>query len=82
MRFMILLKAARVGFSGKTRTVIEGPFAETKELIAGYWMFQVQSKEESIEIRQVFEVEDFANAPEEVKELELAQRRKSIQSVT
>jgi len=42
-------KGARVRFSGKTRTVIDGPFAETKELIAGFWMFQVKSKEEAIE---------------------------------
>jgi len=68
-------KGARVVFSGKKRTVIDGPFAETKELIAGYWLWQVQSKEEAIEwvkrcpnphnedseieIRQVFEAEDF-----------------------
>ncbi len=90
-------KGARVTLSGKTRSVTEGPFAETKELIAGYWMFQVPSKEAAIEwvkrcphphdgeaeieIRQMFEIEDFANAPEEVKELELAQRRKSTKSV-
>src|SRR5579859_6794120 len=68
-------KGARVRFSGNQRTVIDGPFAETKELIAGYWLFQVKSKEEAIEwvkrcpnptgaeseieIRQVFEAEDF-----------------------
>jgi hypothetical protein len=68
-------KGARVRFSGKKRTVIDGPFAETKELIAGFWMIQVKSKEEAIEwvrrcpnpfeseaeieIRQVFEAEDF-----------------------
>jgi len=68
-------KGARVGFSGAKRTVIDGPFAETKELIAGYWIWQVKSKEEAIEwvkrcpnpmkgeseieIRQVFEAEDF-----------------------
>jgi hypothetical protein len=68
-------KGARVRFSGKARTVIDGPFAETKELIAGYWLWQVKSKEEAIEwvkrcpnpheveseieIRQVFEAEDF-----------------------
>ncbi len=68
-------KGARVRFSGKTRTVIDGPFAETKELIAGYWIWQVKSKEEAIEwvkrcpnpmpgeseieIRQVFEADDF-----------------------
>lgn len=66
---------ARVKFSGDKRTVIDGPFAETKELIAGYWLWQVKSKgeaiewvkrcpnpmpgESEIEIRQVFEAEDF-----------------------
>jgi hypothetical protein len=68
-------KGARVRFSGKDRTVIDGPFAETKELIAGFWLIQVKSREEAIEwvkrcpnpmegvseieIRQVFEAEDF-----------------------
>ena len=69
-------KGARVKFSGTKRTVIDGPFAETKELIAGYWMWRVKSKQEAIdwvkrcpdpipgeeaeiEIRQVFEAEDF-----------------------
>jgi hypothetical protein len=68
-------KGARVRFSGDKRTVIDGPFPETKELIAGYWMWQVKSKEEAIEwlkrcpnpheedceveIRQVFEADDF-----------------------
>ena len=71
-------KGARVRFSGTTRTVIDGPFTETKELIAGFWLFQVKSKEEAIEwvkrcpnpfptdceieIRQVFEAEDFGEA--------------------
>ena len=71
-------KGARVHFSGKDRTVIDGPFAETKELIAGFWLWQVRSKEEAIEwvkrcpnpfptdsdieIRQVFEPEDFGPA--------------------
>jgi len=68
-------KGARVRFSGGQRTVIDGPFAETKELIAGFWLWQVQSKEEAIEwvkrcpmeeaeieIRQVFEAEDFGAA--------------------
>ena len=71
-------KGARVKVSGDKRTVIDGPFAETKELIAGYWIFQVKSKEEAIEwvkrcpnpmptdseieIRQVFEAEDFGEA--------------------
>src|SRR5258708_2366050 len=68
-------KGARVRFSGNKRTVIDGPFTETKELIAGFWLLEVKSKEEAIEwvkrcpnpmlvdseieIRQVFEVEDF-----------------------
>ncbi|MGI8735419.1 MAG: YciI family protein [Pyrinomonadaceae bacterium] len=65
-------KGTRVKFADGQRTVIDGPFAETKELIAGYWMWQVKSKEEAIEwlkrapfedteveIRQVFEAEDF-----------------------
>jgi len=70
-------KGARVRFSGTKRTVVDGPFAEVKELIAGFWLIQVKSKEEAIEwvkripnpageeeeseieIRQVFEVEDF-----------------------
>ena len=69
-------KGARVRFSGDQRTVIDGPFAATKELIAGYWLWQVKSKEEAIEwvkrcpnpmpgteaeieIRQVYEAEDF-----------------------
>jgi hypothetical protein len=69
-------KGARVRFSGDKRTVIDGPFAETKELIGGFWLWQVKSKEEAIEwvkrcpnpfpdsdseieIRQVFEAEDF-----------------------
>ena len=66
-------KGARVKLSGATRTVIDGPFAETKELVAGFWLWQVRSKEEAIEwvkrapmpdgsvieIRQVFEAEDF-----------------------
>ena len=69
-------KGARVKFSGAKRTVIDGPFTETKELIAGFWLWQVKSKEEAIEwvkrcpnpmpgteaeieIRQVFEADDF-----------------------
>jgi hypothetical protein len=72
-------KGARVKFSGAKRTVIDGPFTETKELIAGYWLIQVKTKEEAIEwakrvpfdadpgggdaeieIRQLFELDDFA----------------------
>lgn len=68
-------KGARVRFSGAQRTVVEGPFPETEQLIAGYWLWQVESREEAIEwvkrcpnptgedgeieIRQVFEAEDF-----------------------
>lgn len=70
-------KGVRVKFSGDQRTVVDGPFAETKELIAGYWLWQCKSKEEAIawatrcpnpgvdgregelEIRQVFEADDF-----------------------
>jgi hypothetical protein len=66
-------KGARIRFSGGKRTVIDGPFTESKELIAGFWLWQVKSKEEAIEwlkrapfddaeieIRQVFETADFA----------------------
>jgi hypothetical protein len=72
-------KGARVRFSGDKRTVLDGPFAEAKELVAGYWIFQVKSKEEAIEwvkrcpnpmmedsdieIRQIFELEDFGESP-------------------
>lgn len=65
-------KGARVRFNGSKRTVIDGPFAESKELVAGFWLWQVRSKEEAIEwlkrapfregeveIRQIFEAEDF-----------------------
>ncbi|MDQ1815503.1 YciI family protein [Massilia sp. CCM 9210] len=68
-------RGARVQFSGNKRTVVDGPFAETRELVAGFWLIQVKSKEEAIEwvkrcpnpmesdseieIRQVFEAEDF-----------------------
>ena len=71
-------KGARVRFSGDKRTVIDGPFAETKELIAGFWIWKVKSREEAIEwvkrapspfkgeceieIRQIFEAEDFGEA--------------------
>ena len=70
-------KGARVHFSGNKRTVIDGPFSETKELIAGFWLIQVKSLDEAIEwvkriplggedahveIRQVFEAEEFGDA--------------------
>jgi hypothetical protein len=87
-------KGARVKFSGAQRTVIDGPFAETKELIAGFWLWQVKSKEEAIEwvkrcpmphnteteieIRQVFEAEDFG--PEFTPELREQEARLRAQS--
>jgi hypothetical protein len=82
-------KGARVKFSGKKRTVVDGPFAETKELIAGYWIWQLNSLEEAIEwvkrcpnphnedseieIRQIFETEDFG--PEFTPELRQQEER-------
>jgi hypothetical protein len=78
-------KGARVKFSGAKRTVIDGPFTESKELIAGFWLWQVRSLEEAIEwlkrapfdggteveIRQVFEAEDFgSSATPEIMERE------------
>jgi hypothetical protein len=78
-------KGKRVRFSGKNRTVIDGPFAETKELIAGFWLWQVKSMDEAVEwlkrapfdggteveIRQVFEAEDFGeNFTPELREQE------------
>ena len=84
-------KGARVRFSGKQRTVIDGPFAETKELIAGFWLIQAKSKEEAIEwvkrvpnpmgeeseieIRQVFSPEDFGELQEQVPEVFEAERQ-------
>jgi hypothetical protein len=81
-------EGARVRFDGKDRTVLDGPFAETKELIAGFWIFDVKSKEEAVEwvrrapmqegeleIRRVFEAEDFGEAlPEHIKEWEAQER--------
>ncbi|WP_076997711.1 YciI family protein [Variovorax sp. KK3] len=78
-------KGVRVRFEGKQRTVIDGPFSETKELIAGYWLWQVRSRDEAIEwlkrapfdggteieLRQVFEMEDFgAELTPELREQE------------
>jgi hypothetical protein len=92
-------KGARVKFSGNKRTVVDGPFAETKELIAGYWIWQVRSKEEAIEwvkrcpnpaidgkegeieIRQVFEAEDFgAEFTPELREQEERHRAQAAQT--
>jgi hypothetical protein len=82
-------KGARVRFSGADRTVVDGPFAETKELIAGFWLWEVDSLQEAIEwvkkcpnpmeseseieIRQVFETEDFGD--EMTPELRAAEER-------
>lgn len=68
-------KGARVRYAGAKRTIIDGPFTETKELIAGFWLIQVRSKEEAlewakrvpfqegeVEVRQVFELEDFGSS--------------------
>ena len=83
-------KGARVKFSGKERTVIDGPFAETKELAAGFWLWKVKSMDEAIEwlkrapfnggevveIRQVHEMEDFGEAASpELREREERLRR-------
>jgi len=86
-------KGARVRFEGQKRTVIDGPFSETKELIAGFWLFQVKSKEEAIEwikrapfdggaeieIRQVFEPDDFA-ANDPTGEIRQAEERLRAQA--
>ena len=82
-------KGKRVRFEGDKRTVIDGPFAETKELIAGFWLWQTRSMEEAVEwlkrapfgggteveIRQVFEIEDFGdNASPELRRQEARMR--------
>ena len=84
-------KGARVRFSGNKRTVIDGPFAETKELVAGFWIFEVKSREEAIEwvkrapnpmpgeseieIRQIAEASDFGDLQEQVPEVFEAEER-------
>ncbi|WP_214509223.1 YciI family protein [Pseudomonas brassicacearum] len=91
-------EGVRVQFSGKDRTVVDGPFAETKELIAGFWIFKVQSLQEAIdwvkrcpnpmvsdseiEIRQLFEVEEFGESftPELREQEERLRARMSGQS--
>jgi len=85
-------KGKRVKFSGSNRTVIDGPFTETKELIAGFWLWQVRSMDEAVEwlkrapfdggteveIRQVFEAEDFgAELTPELREQEERLRKQS-----
>jgi hypothetical protein len=91
-------KGARVRFSGSKRTVIDGPFTETKELIAGFWVIQVKSREEAIEwvkrcpnpmpgeseieIRQVFEADDFGPAfTDELREQERRILERAAQNV-
>ncbi|HET9820129.1 MAG TPA: YciI family protein [Rhodanobacteraceae bacterium] len=84
-------KGARVRFDGKKRTVIDGPFAETKELVAGFWLWQVRSFDEAIEwikrapfgggaeieLRPVFEMEDFGDTvTPEIREREARLREK------
>src|ERR687897_999525 len=90
-------KGARVKISGDKRTVIDGPFAETKELVAGFWLIQVKSLDEAIEwvkrcpnpmneeseieIRQVFEAEDFgAEFTPELREQEERQRAQAAKT--
>lgn len=90
-------KGARVKFSGSKRTVVDGPFTETKELIAGFWLWNVKSKDEAIEwvkrcpnphpgdseieIRQVFEAEDFgAEFTPELREQEERVRAKAAKA--
>src|SRR3954466_13596438 len=87
-------KGARVRFSGPKRTVVDGPFAETKELVAGFWLWQVKSKAEAIEwlkrapfdggteveIRQIFTPEDFGpNLTPELRDQEQRLREQSAQ---
>jgi hypothetical protein len=86
-------KGARLKFSGGKTTVIDGPFAETKELVAGFWIVQGKSKEEvlerflhapfdggqEIEIRQIFELEDFGdNVPDDVRRQEAQIREQRV----
>lgn len=82
-------RGVRVRFSGNERTVVDGPFPETKELLAGFWIFNVKSREEAIEwvkrapmdggteleIRQIFEMEDFGDLVEKVPEVFEAEER-------
>jgi hypothetical protein len=80
-------KGARVRYAGATRTVIDGPFTDARDLVAGYWMIQVRSKEEAlewakripfedgeVEVRQVFELEDFGESEAVRRHARLRQR--------
>jgi hypothetical protein len=88
-------KGARVKFEGKKRTVTDGPFAEAKELVGGYWIWKVKSKEEAIEwlkrapfdggteieLRQIFEMEDFGKEmTPELREQEKSQMARAEQN--
>jgi hypothetical protein len=89
-------KGARVRFSGKSRTVVDGPFAETKELVAGFWLWQVRSMDEAIEwvrrcpnpmmsdseieIRRVFEADDFGEAFTPDQRMQEDRLREQLQS--
>ena len=89
-------KGARVRFSGDKRTVVDGPFTETKELVAGFWLFDVASKEEAIEwvkrcpnpmdeeseieIRQVFEIDDFGEITPEIRETDQRLREQAAKN--
>ena len=90
-------KGARVVFNGKDRTVVDGPFAEAKELIAGFWIWKVESLEEAIEwvkpcpnpmegeseieIRQIFEEDDFGESfTQELREQEAEVRRRAAEN--
>ena len=92
-------KGARVKFSGSKRTVVDGPFTEVKELVAGFWLWQVKSREEAIEwvkrcphpmpgedaeieIRQLYEAEDFGEefTPEMRKQEELLRKKVTAQA--
>jgi hypothetical protein len=76
-------EAVRIDFDGSKRTITDGPFSETKELIAGYWLIKANSRQEAVdwalrtpfqggqvEIRQVFELDEFPDVPEEVRATE------------
>jgi hypothetical protein len=84
-------RGVRVQYNGKERTVVDGPFSETKELVAGFWLIQVKSRDEAlewvkripfqegeVEIRQVFETEDFAPS-DPTGELRAAEERLRLQ---
>jgi hypothetical protein len=89
-------KGARVRFKGSERSVVDGPFTETKELIAGFWLWEVRSMEEAIEwvkrcpnpmdeeseieIRQVFEIDDFGEITPEIRETDQRLREQAAKN--